>query len=144
MTNFKKGTLYQRTIPKGEKTWCRNGTYTLQEYDDGSLYMRDTYFGDYSIKVTEENEKDFKPVMIFDDVLQVVFDNYNEYNEKDRFHYPTDSGGQQYAKYFVLKNAKPSREKKKAMLLDKIEYYKRSIEFTEGELFRLDKNEYYS
>lgn len=133
--------LYEK---EGEQGHCRNGTYTWHEYQ-GKYYMLDTYWTSdrYSIELTDENFEQFKMIMDFDKVDPIDHVFFYNYAEDKRFQVGVDSGGWTYAKCFILKGTKPSREIKRLQLVDSIESAKRKIEYETRELETLDNSEYY-
>lgn len=132
--------------PIDAKTWCRNWTFTIQEYN-GKYYMIDTYWGSgsqsYSIELTDENFSNLKFEMDFEKVNQVNRGVYDEYADDARFNLATDSGGWQYSKYYVLKDRKPSREKKKEILKDEIRSLESSLQYKLDTLIKINADNFY-
>ena len=100
-----RGTLYANNL-----YWCMNWTFKPSFYQDGRVYMVDTYFNDKSIELTNKNIDEFTLIFDFNDVQQ---ENYPEdYNNDDIYHVAIDSGGTYCGgKYFRNKNSKRSKEK---------------------------------
>jgi hypothetical protein len=132
--------------PEKAETWCRNWTFTIQEYN-GKYYMVDTYWGSsgqsFRIELTDENFLNFKFEIDFEKVNKVSKEVYYEYADDVRFNLATDSGGWQYSKYYVLKEHKPSRERKRVILQDEIKYMERSLQYKLDELIKIDSNDFY-
>jgi len=132
--------------PLNAKTWCRNWTFTVQEYND-KYFMIDTYWGSgsesFSIELTDENFLNFKFEMDFDKVNSISKDLYYEYADDARFNLATDSGGWQYSNYYVLKDRKPSREKKKVILKDEIRSMEFSLQYKLDTLIKIDSDNFY-
>jgi len=132
--------------PVDAETWCRNWTFMIQEYN-GKYYMIDTYWGSgsqsYNIELTDENFSNFKFEMDFNKVNQVNSGIYSEYADDARFNLATDSGGWQYSKYYVLKDRKPSREKKKEILRDEIRSMESSLQYKLDSLIKIDSDNFY-
>jgi len=135
--------LYECEIPKDGKTWCRNWTFVVSYTDNDKFYMVDTYFRNSSIELTDENFDDFKLIFDFKKVKEVNKDYFFEYAEDKRFRIATDSGGWEYAKYYVLKDSKPLRENKRQLLIEQIKDYKRDLEYAQKELSELDSDNNY-
>ena len=135
--------LYKRKIPDGEETWCRNGTYIVNIGKSDKYFMVDTYFRNFSIELTDENFYDFTLILDFTKVAEVDGKTWEEYAGNNRFRVATDSGGWQYAKYYVKKDCNPSRESKRKILQNEIKTYKWKLEWAEKELSELDENDYY-
>jgi hypothetical protein len=100
-----RGTLYADNL-----YWCMNWTFKPSFYQDGRVFMVDTYFNDKSIELTDENIGEFTLIFDFNEVQQES--SPEEYNEDDIYHVAIDSGGMYCGgKYFRRKNAKRSKEK---------------------------------
>lgn len=131
--------LYQREIPGGEKTWCRNGTYRVRtsENAEKTVFMVDTFYMDHSIELTDKNFNDFNFVMDYNEVINISYDSYREYSNKDRFNFAVDSGGWQYSKYFSLKTANKNTDKRISILKDEIKSSEYFLEQRKKELKKL-------
>jgi len=119
---------------------CKNWTFKVSKYEDGSAYMRDTYFSDssHSYEITDENIDDFKFVFDFREVRKIGDSHSNEYDEEDLYYVATNSGGYSCGGcYWINKDTKES----KTLLIDKkkreIESLKNQMEWAERDLARL-------
>lgn len=91
---------------------CMNWTFRPSVYTDGNLYMRDTYFNNASIKLTDENIHLFTLLFDYKDVTDVGKRRPDDYEETDYFRAAIGSGGISDAHYFLKKSAKPSIDKR--------------------------------
>lgn len=119
---------------------CKNWTFKVYKYDDGRAYMRDTYFNDAGIQVTDENINEFKFVFDFREVRKISDSHVNEFAEEDLYFVATDSGGYSCGGCnWIKKNAKESKHlliKKKER---EIESLKNQLQWAENDLERLLK-----
>lgn len=138
--------LYRHEVPAPDSgyghdpRWCKNWTFTVHEYK-GIYRMRDTYWssGDsLSFELTDENFTEFSFIFDFDKVSSVHIETWLEYPEDKRFCEAVDSGGYSYSKYFVFKDAKPSKELKRTILINEIHSAESILEYKHNELARLD------
>jgi len=103
--------------------WCKNWIFKVKE-KNGSLYMVDTYFNDTCIEVTDDNVNNFELLFDFDDVKEITLQEYEKYNDEDRFMAAIGSGGWKFStKYFVKKDAEYSKDK----LIEILEYEIRGL-----------------
>lgn len=117
---------------------CKNWTFRVAKYDDGRAYMRDTYFNDNGIEITDENINDYKFVFDFREVKQLRDSEANEYNEDNLYHVATDSGGYSCGGcYWVNKNIEKSKDLQIAKKQREIESIKNNLEWAERDLKRL-------
>lgn len=116
--------------------WCMNWTFRPQKGRDGSLWMVDTYF-DKSFKVDEKNEHEWELIFDFNEVKKIPAEEAREYEEDDLFVEGVDSGGMSYPKYFVMKDAKKSKEQVIAILEGEIRYLKGEIALKEERIKEL-------
>jgi hypothetical protein len=126
-----------------EPMWCKNWTFRIVKYDDGTYVMRDSYWNDYSnslnFELTDENFGEFTLLFDFDKVTQVNEGVWSEYPEDKKFWAPTDSGGVYCGgSYFILKGAKPSKALKREILLNLIHDAELQVEWRKQDLARLD------
>jgi len=72
---------------------CKNWTFKVYKYDNGKVYMRDTYFNDsnHSYEITDENINEFEFIFDFREVKKIRDHEYDEYNEDDIFRVATNS-----------------------------------------------------
>lgn len=117
---------------------CKNWTFKVCKYEDGRVYMRDTYFNDISTQITDENINEFEFVFDFREVKRINDSEVNEYNEEDLYRVATDSGGYSCGKLHWVKK---DTVKPKQLLIDKkkreIESLKNKLGWAEDELVRL-------
>lgn len=101
--------------------WCKNWTFRVRKNKDG-YYMHDTYWStgdEHPIKLTDQNFDKFELIFDFNDVelFRGGYQKWITYGYNDRFRVAVDSGGLQYAKYFIRKGAKPI----KAAVIERLE-----------------------
>ncbi len=139
--------LYGHEVPAPSKynndpRWCRNWTFTVRVRDDDTACMIDTYFGDRSIELTDENFDEFTFLFDFDKVTQTSRAIWQEYDESNKFWAPTDSGGTYCGgSYFILKGARPSKVLKREILLGQIHDAENALKWKKDELARLDADD---
>lgn len=78
------------------KYWCHNWTFKPHIFDDGRVFMYDSYFDSWesSKEVTDENFDEWKFIFDFNDVKPIGYYNAQEYNEEDLYrNIATNSGG---------------------------------------------------
>lgn len=119
--------------------WCRNWTFRVRKYDD-DYYMYDTYWStgdDYPVKLTDENFDKFELVFDFNDVeeFKCSYLKFETYADEDRFRVAVDSGGVNYPKYFIRKDAMPQKDlvilriqNEIAVLQGELDYKKKELE----------------
>jgi hypothetical protein len=135
--------LYGHEVPerKGaldDPRWCRNWTFTVHVRDNSTACMVDTYFGNRSIELTDENFDEFTFLFDFAKVTKTSREIWQEYDESKKFWAPTDSGGMYCGgSYFILKGAKPSRVLKREILLEEIRSAEVHLGYKRNELARL-------
>ena len=137
--------LYGHEVPEPteldhDPRWCKNWTFKVIEHN-GRYWMQDTYWGSgdsLSFELTDDNIEDFTFIFDFASVTSVSRDSWREYREEDRYCEAVDSGGYTYSKCFVKKDARPSRELKREILLDEIKGAENSLEWKRQELARLE------
>lgn len=138
--------LYGHEVPgpksKGDDPGhCCNWTFTVIE-NEGRYWMRDTYLSSgepLSFELTDDNFDEFYFLFDFDKVVKTTNSIWKEYPEDKRFWAPPDSGGTYCGgSYFVLKDAKPSKELKREILLSEIHGVESELESKRHELQRLD------
>ena len=127
---------------------CTNWTFRPVRYGDGTIFMRDTYWGSSSdgkcIDLTDDNFAEFQFVFDFEKVKNVSQDIWNEYEDEDKYTAAHDSGGYTCGGiYFVKKDCKPSRKNKREILLYKISSLESSLQYARDELARLDTDDFY-
>jgi len=122
--------------------WCKNWTFTIVKYADGTYVMRDTYWssGDsLSFELTDDNFNEFKFLFDFDKVTKTSRDIWQEYPEDKRYWALTDSGVISYGgSYFIVKGSKPSKDFKRKILLEEIRDAENNLKYRKRDLERLD------
>lgn len=124
---------------------CRNWTFRPYMYDDG-ITMIDTYWssGENYIQLTDDNFDNFVLIFDFNDVIKASYRDYDLYDSKDLYtNIPVDSGGLQYSKCFIRKDAKPSKEVYERYLKGKIESLTNDLESKKQELESLNQGTHY-
>lgn len=124
---------------RGQLYWdnmfhCCNWTFTINEYSNGKIYMRDTYWSSGSdgvvIELTDDNFKEFELIFDFNDVKSHSGNNIRDYEECDWWHVAVDSGGMSCGgKYFVKKDALKNKENVLRRLEYEIESLERSLQY---------------
>ena len=132
-----RGKLYNDNL-----YWCCNGTFRPVERN-GVWYMRDTYWSSGNcvcVELTDENFDGFEFIFDFDDVTDLGSSGrvVEEYDRKDWFLAPIDSGGINFKHYFLRKGAKPSFHRKKESLLEEVASARRHLEFLEHQVEQLE------
>lgn len=101
---------------------CCNWTFKVRQYLDGGYYMQDTYWGasgdSLSIELTDENFDEFELIADMRDLKQIKEFEVKKYREEDVMYLAVDSGGIQYGKHFLKKDAKKNKDK----ILDNLDY----------------------
>lgn len=97
--------IYKRNTPY----WCKNWTFIVN-YSDGKYFMIDTYFNDFIIELNDENFDKFEFVFDRNEVCEYNLNNFYDYDRKDRWKIPVDSGGISYPKCFIRKGAYPNKK----------------------------------
>jgi hypothetical protein len=116
--------------------WCRNWTFRPVIYPD-SIYMADTYFGEFAYQLTDENFNKFEFVVIESDIVHVSSEQWDTIDEKDRFHMPLDSGGWSGRTCWVKKESRASKEKLLQQKEEALRIAKRKVEWLEGDIERI-------
>ena len=103
--------------------WCKNWTFKVKKYDNGSAYMVDTYWGDahdgLTFEVTDENINDFEFIFDFREVKRIHDDDRWNYEDEDVYTVATNSGGYSCGKlYWINKNT----QKSKRLQIENIKY----------------------
>lgn len=136
--------LYGHEVPLhkdqfDDQRWCRNWTFTVRVRDDGTACMVDTYFGNRSIELTDENFDEFTFLFDFDKVTKVSREIWQEYDDSKKFWAPTDSGGTYCGgSYFILKDTKPSKDLKREILLGQVHDAENALKWLREDLARLE------
>ncbi len=127
-----------------DDNWCKNWTFVPQVLCD-QIFMADTYFSDYNSakKLIDDNFDLFELVMDFNKVRRVEKEVWKQYVPEKRFNYAVDSGGWEYSKYFVLKDAKPLRELARRQIESKISSLELSIVCFKQMLLNIDNDSMY-
>lgn len=120
---------------------CKNWTFRVRKFENGTAYMVDTYFNSldsHYIEITNENINDFEIVFNFNDVKRIRDGEENEYNKEELFHVATDSGGYSCGNlYWVKRDAKKSKQLMINKKKKEIESLKRKLEWAEDDLKRI-------
>ena len=107
---------------------CKNWTFKVHKYDDGRVYMFDTYFDSWdghNFLLTDENIDNFKFVFDFREVKRIYDDQTDEYNEEDVYRVATNSSGYSCGHLYWIKK---DTEKSKQLLIDKKQREVNSLE----------------
>ncbi len=128
-------------VYSSDKYWCRNWTFIPYIYDDGRVFMRDSYFNnsDTSKEVTDDNFEEWTFIFDRDKVKQISYESALEYDEKDLYKYiATDSGGYSCSScIWVNKDAKKNIDKQIEQARSRLESAKSEAKWRQEELDRL-------
>lgn len=128
-------------VYNSDKYWCRNWTFIPHIYDDGRVFMRDSYYNDWESakEVTDENFDEWEFIFDRDKVSRISYEASLEYDEKDLYrNIATDSGGYSCSScIWVNKNAKKNIDKQIEQAKDKLESAKREVKWRKEYLDRL-------
>jgi len=128
-----RGTLY-----KNDLYWCCNWTFRPSKMKDDTWRMQDTYWcgSGLSIELTDENFNEFSLIFDFNDVKEIS--NPQDYDNSDLYLVSIDSGGYQFAKHFIKRDAKPSQEKMIGKCKEEIHSCERELERLKDNLQELE------
>ena len=94
--------------------WCCNWIFKVRERD-GVYYMHDTYWsghGGLCVELTDDNFDKFEFLFDMEKVKRILPEDYEDYNEDDKWFVALDSGGWQYSKYYYVKeNAQKDKKR---------------------------------
>ncbi|WP_346938228.1 hypothetical protein [uncultured Clostridium sp.] len=142
--------LYEREAFKtgisDDYYWCKNWTFKIKKYEDGRVYMVDTYWGDsqdsLTFEVTDENIDKFKFIFDFREVERVPDSDIYDYEEEDLYRVPTNSGGRSCGKlYWKNKNTKKSNRLQIENKLYEIKQLENKLKWAREDLERLKNND---
>lgn len=103
---------YRSELYSDDLYWCCNWTFTItRNTRDDKWYMVDTYFRNMHIELTDDNFDEFKFLLDFNEVKTHSGKNIWEYDESDWWCLAVDSGGIDYPKYFIRKNAVKNKDR---------------------------------
>lgn len=122
-----------------DKYWCRNWTFYPHFFDDGRVFMYDSYFDDWDSakEVTDDNFEEWEFVFDRDKVSRIRYEQSLEYDEKDLYrNIANNSGGYScYSNTWVNKGAKKNIDKQIEQAeyrlnsaLNEVEWRKRDLE----------------
>lgn len=134
-----RGSLYANNLYH-----CFNWTFNPRHYEkDDTWYMVDTYFRDKYIELTDENFDGFEFVFDMNEVTKVSNDfHFEDYDESDYwYNFASDSGGWQYAKSFIKKDAKKIKDKVIERYENEILGLERVLEHKKNQLARIINDE---
>lgn len=123
---------YRANMFRNNLYHCCNWTFTVQQWNDGRIFMKDTYWSDDSsllIELTDGNIDEFTFLFDCNDVMSHSGHNIYDYGESDWWHIAIDSGGMYCGgKYFLKKGAVKNREKVLKRLEEEILSVERDLE----------------
>lgn len=106
---------YRGSIFSDDLYHCCNWTFTVCQWNDGIIFMKDTYWSDdmsLKIELTDENIEEFILLFNCDDVTSHSGNDIYDYDESDWWRIAIDSSGRSCGgKYFLKKGAVKNREK---------------------------------
>jgi len=119
---------YRGEIFKNQLYHCFNWTFTVYHNEkEDSWWMVDTYFGDKSIELTDENFNEFEFVFDRNKVERHSGDNIYDYNDSDYWRIAVDSGGWKFAKWFIRIGATKNEDKVLQRLSEEIDNMEHSL-----------------
>ena len=122
---------------------CKNWTFRVHKRE-GRAWMSDTYFGDKSREVDNDNVKKYKKIFDFREVVRVPDSSKDEYEEKDLYYVATGSGGYSCGNlHWKKKNTPKSKKLLTEKKAEKIKEYKYKIGWLEQDLKKIENNEWY-
>lgn len=89
-------TKYRGSLYSDNLYHCCNWTFTVQQWNDGRIFMTDTYWSDGSslkIELTDDNIDEFTLLFDCNDVTSHSGHNIYDYDESNWWHVAIDSGG---------------------------------------------------
>jgi len=116
--------------------WCMNWVFYPSYTERYGYLMIDTYFGNKSIVLTDENFDEFEFLFDRREYKEMPRELASRYDESDVIVAATDSGGTSNKKYYVRKDAKESLTKVIDSLIEEIEILESKLEFKKSELRR--------
>ncbi len=121
--------------------WCKNWTFKVRHSGD-SYYMVDTYWSinSFSVELDDDNFSKFTLLFDFNDVVECDY-NWDDYDDNDKWFVATDSGGWNYAKHYIRKDAVPVKAWVVGRIIRKIEGLKRDLESAERLLVQVKNDE---
>lgn len=134
-----RGTIYNNNLYH-----CFNWTFKPRHFEkDDTWYMVDTYFGDKYIELTDDNFDGFEFVFDCNKVDRVSNDfHFEDYDESDYWYkFATDSGGWEFSKSFIKKDAVKIKDKVVERYESEIAGLKRTLKYKEEQLERIKNNE---
>ena len=123
------------------KYWCRNWTFYPHFFDDGRVFMYDSYFNswDSAIEVTDDNFNEWQFIFDRDKVSRISYEQSLEYNEEDLYrNIATDSGGYSCSScIWVNKGAKKNIDKQIEQAEHRLNNALHEVEWRKEKLERL-------
>lgn len=133
---------YRPSIYWNDLYHCYNWTFRVKHReDDNTWLMVDTFFGDKSIELTDENFDEFEFVFDFNEVKKHSGENIEEFDDNDWWRVAIDSAGRLRCKYFVRKGATKNKEKILARIENEIKHLEQQIRYKKQVYERVMKNE---
>ena len=116
--------------------WCMKWVFYPSYTDRCGYLMVDTYFGNKSIVLTDDNFDEFEFLFDRREYKEMPRKLASRYDDSDVIVAATDSGGIGNKKYYVRKDAKESPTKVVDSLIEEIGLLERTLEFKRFELRR--------
>lgn len=120
---------------------CKNWTFRVKKYDDGSAWMIDTYYNSWDshkIQITDDNYHKFDIVFDFRNVEQIQDNEVDEYDEGDLFRVATSSGGYSCGRlYWKNKNTKKSKRRLIEKYSEKVKRAEHDLEWARNDLMNI-------
>ena len=124
-----------------DKYWCRNWTFKPHIFEDGRVFMYDSYFDDWgsSKEVTDENFEEWEFIFDFNNVRPISYYEAQKYDEDDLYrNIATNSGGYTCSDcIWVKKNAKQNIDKRIELAEKELNSAKNEVEWRKRDLDRL-------
>lgn len=133
---------YRGSLYWNDMYHCFNWTFRISYNEkENKWYMVDTYFGDKSIELTNDNFDEFEFLFDFNKVESHSGKNIYEYDESDWWHVAVDSGGITYGKYFVRKGATKNKERVLKRIEEEINSLERQLKIKKEYYEKVKNNE---
>lgn len=121
--------------------WCHNWTFYPHFFDDGRVFMYDSYYDDWDSakEVTDDNFEEWEFIFDIDKVSRISYESSLEYDEQDLYkNIANNSGGYScYSNIWVNKSAKKNIDKQIKQAEYRLNEAKSTVEWRQRDLDRL-------
>ena len=93
--------------------WCKNWTFRVIKDRDDEYVMADTYWSSSPncISLNDDNFDKFTLLFDLNEVEKYKGSHFEDYEEKDRWMVPMDSGGRSHSYKYIRKGSAPSKKR---------------------------------